>query len=99
MADVQNPTGVLPDVNKLPNDAVALIIWRKDHPQPMPVIVTRESFERNRHLVETKKMFMPETVYIFDSPTNEQGRKSVFQFSGVTSWVGNYHSGIVPGKV
>lgn len=96
MANPTNPTGI-ENVNELPNDAVALIVWRKDFgPQPLTIIVSRASYDKNKKLLDDKKTFDTNMVWDFESPINEKGRKSVFSLSGVTGWVANLHTGIVP---
>ena len=85
------------NANNLPQDAVALMVWtRHTGPQPVTIIVSRDSFEKNRERVKQSGTFMAENVYQFESPVNPSGRKTVYQLSGVVGWVGNLYTGIVP---
>lgn len=80
---------------ELPNDAVAVLVWRKfTGPQPLTIVVTKDSWERNRDLVR-KTNFVADTVYEFHSPQSPAGRTSVFQLTDVVGWAGNVHSSIV----
>jgi len=98
-APVMNPTDV-EGMKDIPEDAVALLVWRKDlGPQPLTVVVTRASWDMNKKvLMDHGMQFNPERVYEFDSPTNLKGRKTIFHFQGVTSWAGNVFTGIIPSK-
>ena len=77
---------------ELPNDAVALVVWREcTGPQPMTVVVTRDSWERNRKFAVREGKIDPERAYVFESPINHLNRQSTFFLQGVTSWVGNVY--------
>lgn len=96
---VVNPTGAA-SVDDLPNDAVALLVWREiTGAQPMTAVVTRASWEMNKKVVmDAGFKFEPGRIYEFESPTNEGGRKTIFHLQGVTGWMANIHTGIVPAK-
>lgn len=96
--DPMNPTGAQGNVGELPPDAVALLVWREGlGPQPLTVVVSKQSWEMNQKVIrEAGMVFNRERVYEFESPTGPQGRKTVFHFQGVTSWAANYDTGIVP---
>lgn len=96
-APIANPTGAQ-QMADLPDDAVALLVWRTiTGPSPMTFVVTRASWDMNRKVViDAGSVFVAERIYEFESPTNEQGRKTIFHFQGVVSWAGNIATGIVP---
>lgn len=96
-APVMNPTDVN-QIEDLPPDAVALLVWRKfTGPQPMTIVVTKASWEMNKKVViDAGFQFVPERIYEFESPVNAKGRKTVFQVQDVVGWAGNYDTGIVP---
>ena len=87
-------------VNDLPQDHVALLVWREiTGPQPMTIIVTRASWDTNKKVVmEAGAKFEPSRIYEFESPINDQGRKTIFHFQGVVGWMANIGTGIVPAK-
>ncbi len=96
-APVMNPTKAS-EVEDLPQDAVALLVWRKfTGPQPMTIVVTKASWEMNRKVVmNAGAQFLPERVYEFDSPTNPKGRRTTFMLQDVIGWAANVDTGIVP---
>ncbi len=96
-ASVTNPTKAT-DVDDLPEDAVALLVWRKfTGPQPMTIIVTRASWEENRKVVmATGGVFHYERIYEFESPVNLKGRRTTFHLQDVIGWAANVDTGIVP---
>ena len=99
MSNVSLPAGaagISPE--DLPEDAVALLVWRKfAGPNPMTVVVTKDSFEKNRaRVAKVGGTFNPDSIYTFEGPVSPSGRKTTFQFQDVISWAGNYHSGIIP---
>ena len=84
----------------IPNDCVILLIWREGFgPQPYQVVATRESWDKNKELLKSDGQFVMSRVYEFDSPLDQNGRRVVYQFSQVTSWMANYYVGIVPAKI
>jgi hypothetical protein len=95
-APVMNPTKASEGEN-LPKDAVALLVWRKfTGPQPMTIVVTRNSWEMNKKVVmDAGFQFVPERIYEFDSPTNPKGRKTTFMFQDVIGWAANVDTGII----
>ena len=95
-APVMNPTDVR-EVEDLPNDAVALLVWRKfTGPQPMTIVVTKASWEMNRKVVmDQGACFNPDRIYEFDSPTNPAGRRTTFMLQDVIGWAANVHSSII----
>ena len=95
-APVMNPTQAS-EVEDLPNDAVALLVWSKfTGPQPMTIVVTRASWEMNKKVVvDAGFVFVPERVYEFDSPTNPKGRRTTFMLQDVIGWAANFHSAII----
>lgn len=96
MAPNSNDPAAFKDVNALPDDAVALLIWRNDFGgQPLTIIITRASWDMNKErLMKDGHQFFPEHVYEFESPVNEQGRKSIFHLQKVIGWCANIHTGI-----
>lgn len=100
MAPNSNDPANFPDVNALPEDAVALLVWREGFgPQPLTIIVSRASWDMNKKVLADAGMaFNPDRIYEFESPTNEHGRKSIFHLQKVIGWCGNVHSGIQPMK-
>ncbi len=91
-----NPTNAS-EVEDLPQDAVALLVWRRfTGPQPMTIVVTKASWEMNRKVVmDAGATFLPERVYEFDSPTNPRGRRTTFMLQDVIGWAANVHSSII----
>lgn len=85
-------------VEDLPDDAVALLVWRKfTGPQPMTIVVTRASWNMNKKvLMDAGMKFDSERVYEFDSPVNPKGRKTTFCLQDVIGWAANVHTGIIP---
>jgi hypothetical protein len=96
-APVVNPTGAK-EMEDLPRDAVALLVWRGfTGPQPMTLVVSRASWDMNRKVVmDQGSQFNRERIYEFESPTNPKGRKTVFHLQDVVSWAANVDTGIVP---
>lgn len=94
---IMNPTQAS-GVEELPNDAVALLVWRKfTGAQPMTIVVTKASWEMNKKVVvDTGMQFIPERIYEFDSPPNPQGRKTTFHLQDVIGWAANVHTGVIP---
>ena len=99
-AQVTNPINA-GDVDGLPKDAVALLIWRDfTGPQPLTVVVTRASWDMNRKVVmDAGSKFEPDRIYEFESPTNPAGRKTIFHFQGIVGWAANLDTGIIPVKM
>lgn len=95
-APVMNPTGAA-EVEDLPQDAVALLVWRKfTGPQPMTVVVTKASWEMNKKVVmDQGATFNPDRIYEFDSPTNPKGRRTTFMLQDVIGWAASVDTGIV----
>ncbi len=95
-APVMNPTNAS-EVEDLPQDAVALLVWRKfTGPQPMTIVVTKASWEMNRKVVmDQGSTFHPDRIYEFDSPTNPKGRRTTFMLQDVVGWAANVDTGIV----
>lgn len=95
-APVMNPTKAN-EVADLPEDAVALLVWRKfTGPQPLTIVVTKASWEMNKKVVmDSGATFNPNRIYEFDSPTGPTGRKTTFHLQDVVGWAANVHSGIV----
>jgi len=94
-----NDPATLKDVNQLPDDAVALLVWRDGFgPQPLTIIISQASWDTNKERVKKAGRFQAEFLYEFESPTNEQGRKSTFHLQKVIGWCANVHSGIVQVK-
>jgi len=89
-AAVVNPTDAR-EVEDLPKDAVALLVWRTfTGPQPMTIVVTKASWEMNKKTVmDAGAKFNPERIYEFDSPTNPKGRKTTFHLQDVIGWAAN----------
>lgn len=95
---IEDPTA-LKDVNQLPDDAVSLLVWRDGFgPQPLTIIISKASWDMNRERVGMAERFKPDSIYEFESPTNEQGRKSIFHLQKVIGWCANVHSGIISVK-
>ena len=86
------------EVEDLPKDAVALLVWRKfTGSQPMTIVVTKASWEMNREVVmNSGAHFHSERVYEFDSPTNPKGRRTTFMLQDVIGWAANVDTDIVP---
>ncbi len=97
MAPNSNDPASFKDVNALPDDAVALLVWREGFGgQPLTIIITQASWDMNKkRLMSDGQQFFPDHVYEFESPTNEGGRKSIFHLQKVIGWCANIHSGIV----
>lgn len=93
---IENPTGAS-EVEQLPEDAVALLVWRKfTGPQPMTIVVTRASWEMNKKVVmDGGATFNSDRIYEFDSPTNPKGRRTTFLLQDVIGWAANIHSGVI----
>jgi hypothetical protein len=90
-----NPTGVA-DVNEIPNDAVAVMIWRAScGPNPTTIIATRQSYDWFLERMVAEGGLSQKETYEFESPTPPQGRKSRFWFTDVTGITINYHSGVI----
>lgn len=89
-APVMNPTNAS-EVEDLPKDAVALLIWRKfTGIQPMTIVVTKASWEMNKQVVmDEGSKFDLDRIYEFDSPTNPKGRMTTFHLQDVISWAAN----------
>ena len=89
-APVTNST-TTPVVDDLPEDAVALLVWRKfTGPQPMTIIVTKESWDKNKKAVmDTGGVFHYERIYEFESPVNLKGRQTTFHLQDVIGWAAN----------
>lgn len=83
------------ELEDLPKDAVALLVWRKfTGPQPMTIVVTQASWEMNRKVVmDQGARFNPERIYEFDSPTNSKGRRTTFMLQDVIGWAANVDVG------
>lgn len=96
-APVMNPTNAS-EVEALPKDAVAILVWRKfAGAQPMTIVVTKASWEMNKKTVmDGGATFNPDRIYEFDSPTNPRGRKTTFMLQDVIGWAANVDTGIVP---
>ena len=87
------------DMEEMPQDAVALVVWRTiTGPNPMTIVVTRDSWDENRDHVANLGFFEPTFTYQFESPVNPKGRKTVFQLQGVVSWAAHVYTGIIPVK-
>lgn len=96
MADANNPTGAM-DINKLPQDAVALVVFREEcGPQPTTVVITKKSYEAFVERISEDGGISKEVTYEFDSPTNQFARRSKFFFSRVTGVIVNFYTGVVP---
>lgn len=97
IAPVMNPTNAS-EVEDLPKDVVAILVWRKfSGPQPMTIVVTKASWEMNKKTVmDGGATFNPDRIYEFDSPTNPRGRKTTFMLQDVIGWAANVDTGIVP---
>ncbi len=95
-APVMNPIKAI-EVEDLPKDAVALLVWRKfTGPQPMTIVVTRASWVMNREVVmNAGAKFIPDRIYEFDSPTNPKGRKTTFMLQDVIGWAANVDTGVI----
>ena len=95
-APVMNPTKAT-EVEDLPKDAVALLVWREfTGAQPMTIVVTKASWDMNRKAVMNDgAKFIPNRIYEFDSPTNPKGRKTIFMLQDVIGWAANVDTGIV----
>lgn len=100
MASAENPTGVV-NVEELPDDHVALLVWRKEFgTAPLTVVVSRASWDMNKQaLMDDGYKFDHERVYEFESPINATGRKSIFHFEGVIGWIANVGTGIITTQV
>lgn len=98
--DPINPTGASGQVNDLPSDAVALLVWREGFgPQPLTIVVSKRSWEMNQKVVaDAGSQFHPDRIYEFESPTNPKGRKTIFHLQKVIGWAANIDTGIVPAK-
>ena len=96
MAPNSNDPASFQDVNALPDDAVALLVWREDFGgQPLTIIITRGSWEMNKKVVMDAGMTFGDRIYEFESPVNEQGRKTIFHLEKVIGWCANFHTGIM----
>jgi len=87
-------------VEDLPEDAVALLVWRNfTGNQSMTLVVTKASWEMNKKVVmDAGFTFMEGRIYEFESPTNPKGRKTIFHLQDVVGWVANVDTGIIPTK-
>ncbi len=96
---VVNPTAAT-SVDDLPSDHIALLVWREiTGPQPMTIVITRASWEMNKKVImDAGFKFLPDRIYEFESPTNSNGRKTIFHLQGVVGWMANINTGIVPAK-
>lgn len=97
MAPNSNDPAQHSDVNSLPDDCVALLIWRDGFEMnPLTIIITQASWDMNKkRLMDDGAQFFPEHVYEFESPVNEAGRKSIFHLQKVIGWCANIHTGIL----
>ena len=92
-APIINPTKAT-GMEDLPEDVVALLVWRNfTGNQPMTIVVTKESWMRNHKIAQSSRLFHPDRIYIFDSPVNEAGRQTVFQLQGIVGWAANVYVG------
>ena len=96
---VVNPTNVT-SVDNLPSDHIALLVWREiTGPQPMTIIITRQSWDMNKKVVRDDGFkFEPNRIYEFEGPTTSKGRKTIYHLQGVVGWMANIHSGIIPAQ-
>jgi len=92
-ADPQSVKQITPD--KLPEDAVAVLVWREGVEDTLTMIVSKASWLKNYQIVKKHGQFLPDHVYEFESEQNANGRKSVFQIQDVKSWGANIHSPII----
>jgi hypothetical protein len=96
---MSNPVNTNDPVD-LPPDAVAIMVWRDGFgPQPITIVISRASWDTNHKKVIDDNRFNPDSVYVFESPINGQGRKTVFHLQNVIGWAANISTGIVPVKV
>jgi hypothetical protein len=93
-APIANPTQAT-GVEDLPDDAVALLVYRGfTGPNPMTIVVTEESWEMNKKVVIDAGMkFEPDRIYEFESPINPAGRRTTFHLQDVVGWAANTHPG------
>ncbi len=91
-APVMNPTQAT-GVEDLPDDAVALLVYRGfTGPNPMTIVVTRASWDMNKKvLMDAGMTFDKERIYEFESPINPTGRKTTFHLMDVIGWAANTH--------
>lgn len=93
-APVMNPTQAT-GVEDLPDDAVALLVYRGfTGPQPMTIVVTLASWLMNKQvLMDGGMKFDKDRIYEFESPTNPKGRRTTFHLQDVTGWAANIFTG------
>lgn len=98
MAPNENDPAAFDNVNSLPDDAVALLIWREDFGgQPLTIIISQASWDATKkRIMNDGHHFNVDSAYEFESPTNAQGRKSLFYLQKVIGLCANVHTGIVP---
>lgn len=91
-APIVNPTQAT-GVEDLPNDAVALLVYRGfTGPNPMTIVVTRASWDMNKQVLMNDGMkFLNDRIYEFESPVNPAGRKTTFHLQDVVGWAANTH--------
>jgi len=88
------------EVEDLPSDAVALLVWRTfTGAQPMTLVVTKASWEMNEEvIIHAGFKFVEGRIYEFESPINPEGRKTIFHLQDVIGWAANVDTGIIPVK-
>ena len=91
-ANPQGANQISPD--QLPVDAVALLIWRGFTADTLTLIITKESWEKNKAIVKDDGGFHAERLYEFESGQNAAGRSSFFQIQEVIGWGANVGSSI-----
>lgn len=89
------------NLSELPPDTVALNIFRVAQeygPDPMTVLVSRKSYDMNRQLIEAAQRVSPDDLFVFESPLDNTGRKTVIHLTRVVGIVAFVNTNIVPVK-
>lgn len=88
------------NLSDLPPGSVALNVFRvatEYGPDPMTVVVSRESYDRVRKLIEQADAIDPSWLFVLESPLSSDGRKTVLHLTRVVSIVAFINTSIVPG--
>ena len=90
-----NPAGIQ-DVDQIPKDAVAVLVFREHcGPQPTTIIVTKASYENFLERMVADGGIKLEETYEFESPKAPKGRRSRFWFTRVVGITCNYDTGVL----
>jgi hypothetical protein len=89
-------------VEQMPEGAVALNVWRAANeygPDPITLVVSRESYDKFRKRVESISSISPDTLYIFESPLAPDGRKTVSHLTRIVGVMAYVNTKILPVQV